>query len=160
MLGKDYASGKANWITLSSGDRRFRHDGLIVRPMLVLLDSKRRRLAIVERAISSDPRESTKIDRTSARITALVVVRSLRKTLPSRATVALYLSYPGNVQREIDAQLRQTAKIIGEHRERQRQWVRSLASRTHPEAIPGQVLAYTLSMIPEVDSDRRGRSHG
>ena len=157
MLGQDHASGRANWITLSSGDKQFQHDGLIVRPMLVLLGSKRRRLAIVERAISSDPREPTKIDLTSARITALVVVRSLRKTLPSRAAVALYLSYSGNVQREIDAQLRQTAKIIGEHRERQRQWGRSLVSRTHPEAIPGQVLAYALSTIPEVNSGSRSR---
>lgn len=160
MLTKNYASGRSDWTTLSSGDKQFRHDGLVVKPILVLLDKKRRRLFITERAISSDPREPSEIDRVSARITAFVVTRALRKSLPRRVAVSLYLSYVDNTQREIDAHLSQTAKMIRQHHRCQRRRVHSFVSHEGMEAMPGQVLAYALSAMPDTAPSRWGRTHG
>ena len=160
MLTKDYASGRSDWTVLSSGDKQFRHDGLVVKPILVLLDKKRRRLFITERAISSDSREPSEIDRVSARITAFVVIPALRKSLPRRVAVSLYLSYPGNTQREIDSRLSQTAKMIREHRQYQSRRFHFAPARKGTEAMPGQALAYALSGMRNITPSRWDRSHG
>lgn len=151
---------RTSYQTLSDGSRTFRHSGIIVRPKAILFDKGRKRLVVVEAAIAADPRASTVVDQTSAQITALIVLRSLRRELPYRINVRLYLAYPGNVQTELDVNLKAAAQVIRAYRRRQRLRDRLTRRRDRIPCIPGQALAYTLSTMPEWSLTEGGYGHG
>ena len=145
MFRKDYARGRSEWITLSTGDRQYEHDGVIVKPEVVLFDKNRRRLFIVQRAITPNPRAIQEIDRLTARFSAAIVTRSVASALPRIRSVSLYLGYSGNVRIDIAARIRETEKAIRAYRQRSTKRLNLLRRHQPIERIPGSVLAYTMT---------------
>lgn len=145
MFCKDYVHGRSGTRPLSTGDQQYEYHSVIVRPMAVLFDKRRRQLSIVERAITPNPRATQEIDRLTARISAVVVARSVRSRLPRIQSVALYLGYPNNIRVDIEPQLRETENAIRAYRRRTTQRAGLLRRHRLIEKIPGSVLAYTMT---------------
>ena len=136
-------SKRSSFATISNGERTFEHKGIVVKPSVVLFDKSRKLLSIVEGAICSDPRAPSQIDCLSAQVSAYVVTRAIRQPSLRRVDVRLYLGYPGNVQTEIEARLREIARTIREYQRRRRD--RTGLTKGTIAVIPGQALAYTFS---------------
>lgn len=151
-------SKRSSFVTISAGEKIFEYKSIMVKPKVVLFDKSRKLLSIVERAICSDPRAPSEIDCLSARISAYVVARAVKRPAFRSINVRLYLGYPGNVQTETEARLHETAKMIREYRRHQRDRV-GLTGGTIP-TVPGQVLAYTFSASPGYGKNAWSHRHG
>ncbi len=160
MVEKDYARPHVDWVTLSVGEHQYEHDGIIVKPMAVSLNRRRRKLSVVERGISEDPHTPKDIDKLSGRISAWVVTNTLKSKLPGGTETVLYLSYPGNIQTEIEAHLRSTERAIYHYRRAQNHHHRLVSRNQWVEKVPGAVLAYTLMVNIGADSINWRPSHG
>ena len=151
-------SKRSSFVTISTGEKIFEHKGIIVKPKVVLFDKSRKLLSIVERAICSNPRAPSEIDCLSARISAYIVAPAVSRPAFRSINLRLYLGYPGNVQTEIEARLHETAKMIRQYRQHQRDRV-DLSGETIPP-VPGQVLAYTFSASPGYGKNAWSYRHG
>ncbi len=115
-----YPNYERDWATVSTGDRTFCAQRVIVRPAAVLVDESRNLLFVVERARETDARTPTFQDCLTAQITAAVVVAELKRRQRRRLTLRLYLAFPGQVRQEIEPRTAETRRLLALWRRRER----------------------------------------
>lgn len=141
-------SHERDWTTISTGERTFCTQGVIVRPAAVLVDESRSLLFVVERARQTDAGTPALQDCLTAQITGAVVAAELERERHRRSALRLYLAFPGQVRHEIEAQTLETRRLLAlwQRRERLRDRLRCVPG--HPRTahtIPGPVLACVIT---------------
>lgn len=141
-------SHERDWTTISTGDRTFCTQGVIVRPAAVLLDESWNLLFVVERARQTDARIPALQDCLTAQITGAVVAAELERERRRRLALRLYLAYPDHVRHEIEPRTLETRRLLAlwQRRERLRDRLRCVPG--HPRTahtIPGPVLACVIA---------------
>ena len=127
---------RSNVVELLCGPREFRWRSVIARVEYVLQYSDRICVAVL--AAGGDPRIPNEQDVLNAKLTAVVVSRQIRFRLSGKP-ITTYLKYAGNMQREVEVDLRATTRMIKEHLAQNRH-----SRETHP--VPTPLLAYLLNM--------------